>query len=659
MSKIRVDIVIPAYFGLGLTTRVTRSAIKNCDFEKFDISLILVDDSGDEKYNKLLLKSIEKIDPEGRVKVLKHDKNLGFIEACYTGIQNRKSEYKLLLNSDTFLLPESLEEMIAVAESDNDIAIVNPVTNNIPVIDIAMPPGMNIYDMNQFIQQFPNKDSDYIDIVTSVGFCMLIKSAYIDQFGFFDRIFGYGYGEDTDLHFRYISKGKRAVIATKSFVYHRGEGSFGDRDEKVVRASEIVFGRYKDLYDKTFPKFVEKTVLNRMRSSISEVENLSTKILFLTKNNSLSDMNHRYAHLAVNTLLESEVSANIAYVQDVATLSYIDDRMYTPAKLEDLHKFRLDLDLLVVMDHTLYSHAVELAISSLNSSKKVPKIVYLGDLKKLSDKVIVDEISHLYDDVKKISMLKVDNSLPIPEVLDIYSNIGMKRVDSSSSNARNVMVSSRSKFVDVVELAKHFIPKRGEQVIFYKFGNKSKVVELDNVSVNLIKWPDTAELYRLLKETDLFVDPTGNFSDGELALMQVSAVPMVLNSRSKSTASKELKTIEARYVDFSDSLQASEELLQILDLERDYKIGDDRLFESSIASRNTLLAYFDKISNKKEKIDLESHYMRVNQVLKMKKNQEKSVNEQIQKPEEKPVMMVSIRPALRYIKHNIVKKVLR
>ncbi|WKZ30846.1 MAG: glycosyltransferase [Candidatus Dojkabacteria bacterium] len=589
MAKLKVDIVIPAYFGLGITTRSVYSVLNQCDFDKYDLKLILVDDSGDPEYGELLSKQVADFGSPEKIAVLKHGKNKGFIEACYTGVEYRDSDYKLLLNSDTLMLSDSLDKMIATAESEDEIAIVNPVTNQIAVINAEMPAGFNIYDMQEAAGNFPKSKSDFIDLVTSVGFCMLIKSKYIEKLGFFDRIFGYGYGEDTDLHFRYVDNGLRAVIATDSFVYHRGEGSFSDRDEKVLFARKVVFERYQELYDKTFPEFAQKTIVNKIKSHVNEYGRYLTKVLFLTHSNSLADPEHRYAHVLANTLLEFGIPANVAYKHRTTELSFADDRLYTPIEISEIKNKYMPLELIVVTDRLLYRSALDYASALHLAYGTSPKIVfgssYYSKLKDALSKGVYDEYIREVDQQPLIA----------PEVADILSNIGYKK--NGKTGYTKIMFSSDTSYDRMIELARTASNLAGSYH-FYKFGDKQKTEIVGSHEVSIFKWPGTEKLYELLKDTSVYINLSDQISTSELQLVAYANVTLLLLDKHKAEVEL-MEKFDVEYTNDIDDISLVEKLGSILVRERGINIEKLYYSFSSYDHKEAIVAVFNGLLESK------------------------------------------------------------
>ena len=77
-----------------------------------------------------------------------------------------------------------------------------------------------------------------VAVPTTVGFCMYIRRAALDQVGGFDAAaFGRGYGEENDFCMRAAQRGWSHRLACDTFVYHDGGVSFGAGKERAAGGS--------------------------------------------------------------------------------------------------------------------------------------------------------------------------------------------------------------------------------------------------------------------------------------------------------------------------------------------------------------------------------------------------------------------------------------
>jgi O-antigen biosynthesis protein len=163
------------------------------------------------------------------------------------------SAYILLLNSDVLVAPGWLERLLACAEADPRIAAINPLSNRADNIDLPMAPGVSYLAMNDFLA-FQRRGRCH-DVVTGVGFCLLLRRGALDQVGLFDPIYGHGYCEESDLCMRLTAAGFRTVVAEDVYVYHRGGGSFRDGQERYLRNRRLFDQRWGAEYHRQFRAF--------------------------------------------------------------------------------------------------------------------------------------------------------------------------------------------------------------------------------------------------------------------------------------------------------------------------------------------------------------------------------------------------------------------
>lgn len=255
--EINVDIIIPVYNNLSLVKDCLSEVIK-CTNES--VNMFIIDDHSDSITNNYLKRVSEK---HHNVFYHKNTNNMGFVKTCNKGFSLGKSPFVVFLNSDVIVTPHWLERMIACMESDPKIALVNPFTNYAANINIPIAPGANVYSMDEVLRK---QNYSYLpDIVTGVGFCMLLRRSIIEKVGLFDEIYGKGYCEESDLCMRLTTQGYRTVVADNVYVYHKGRSSFSDRDERYFTNRKIFDKRWKKEYDRQYRVFMKNNPLKPMR----------------------------------------------------------------------------------------------------------------------------------------------------------------------------------------------------------------------------------------------------------------------------------------------------------------------------------------------------------------------------------------------------------
>lgn len=249
---------MPVYNSLSLVTECIGSILQ-CTLPD-DYHLHVIDDCSDTVTGNYLAAQAEK---HPQISVCRNSQNLGFVKSCNIGITLGQAPYVVLINSDVIVTPDWLYRLIACAESDTLIASVNPLTNHASNINIPMVPGANFYGMDEVLEN--SSPTSYPDVVTGVGFCMLLRRSALDEVGLFDEVYGRGYCEESDLCMRLTSRGYRTVVADNVYVFHKGRASFIDRGERYKQNRKIFDLRWKNEYNSQFKVFHSENPLKSVR----------------------------------------------------------------------------------------------------------------------------------------------------------------------------------------------------------------------------------------------------------------------------------------------------------------------------------------------------------------------------------------------------------
>lgn len=250
-KNIKVDIIIPWYGDLNLI-----NLLKNIqEFDSVFLNKVFVINDGYPKkeINIILENFIEKIN-FNKIKYLINKKNLGFVQTCNIGMRLSKHDV-ILLNSDTKVSYRWIDKLIKVAYSDKKIASVTPLSNNATIFSFPKFNQINKPTNN------PNKISnilekitplEYIPAPTMHGFCCLIKRKYLKKYGFFDEVFGKGYGEENDLSLRFEKNNLLNVMAINTYITHYETKSFLSEEKKELINEHI------KIINKKYPYYIKK-----------------------------------------------------------------------------------------------------------------------------------------------------------------------------------------------------------------------------------------------------------------------------------------------------------------------------------------------------------------------------------------------------------------
>jgi GT2 family glycosyltransferase len=181
------------------------------------------------------------------VAAIRSERNLGFaggnnlalgsIVSRIPADADRHHEYILLIYTDLFLAPDTLETLVAFLEAHPDVGIVGPrVEMRDGSLDLACrrsfpTPANAFFKLFGLSRRFPGhaRFADYnlthldpgqlTEVDSVMGACMLVRLAAIDQVGLLDETF-FMYGEDLDWAYRIKALGWRVIYNPQTRVLH-------------------------------------------------------------------------------------------------------------------------------------------------------------------------------------------------------------------------------------------------------------------------------------------------------------------------------------------------------------------------------------------------------------------------------------------------------
>ena len=172
--------------------------------------------------------------------LIKSDLNYGFAEGNNIGIRHAlntlNSDYILLLNNDTVVDANFLEELIKVSQSCDNIGFVSPKTyyydfnNKRDVINFAGGSLNMIKGQSQSIGVDEVDNGQYDEIRTveyGEGSCLLVKREVLEKIGLFDTKY-FAYWEEADLCIRGYKAGYKSVYVPKAKIWHKVSASTDD-----------------------------------------------------------------------------------------------------------------------------------------------------------------------------------------------------------------------------------------------------------------------------------------------------------------------------------------------------------------------------------------------------------------------------------------------
>lgn len=225
----KVSIVILNYNGLpflkGCLKTVRSQTYKN-------IEIIVVDNNSTDGSQRYIRRQSD-------VVLIENPENYGYARANNIGVKKATGEFVLILNNDTELNPNTIEELVNCYEEKS---ILSPLQLNLKnkhkseVLCLGM--GVDIFGYPYDIKLNPNK------IFYADGAAIFMKKKDFVKIGGFDEKL-FIFFEDTDLSWRARLYGYQIKQCITSVVYHYGGGylEYGENKKKYVTSK---FRRYQN-----------------------------------------------------------------------------------------------------------------------------------------------------------------------------------------------------------------------------------------------------------------------------------------------------------------------------------------------------------------------------------------------------------------------------
>lgn len=247
--KIDLSVVIVNWNTKKLLEDCLRSIFKYTKGIKFEV--IVVDNGSKDGSRDMVRKKFP------QAKLILNKDNLGFTKANNQGIKVAKGEYVLLLNSDTYLVENSLKKLVDLAKSKDNLGALGPqLLNEDRTIQQSagfFPHLPQVFYWMSFIDDLPggtllkpyhiDHDSFYrkdrqVDWITAAA--ISVPKKVIDKVGSLDEGI-FMYGEEVDWCYRIKKAGYGVYFSPATKIVHIGRGSSGKISQNAI------LGEYKGL----------------------------------------------------------------------------------------------------------------------------------------------------------------------------------------------------------------------------------------------------------------------------------------------------------------------------------------------------------------------------------------------------------------------------
>ncbi len=222
-TKPLVTVVIPHYNGIKILNDCLTSLYKNT-FQNFHV---LVIDNGSKDGSQAFVR--EKFP---QAELISNTENKGYAGGCNQGMDLARSKYVLLLNNDTVMPENFMQEMVDAIEADPRVAMAQPKILSIQNKDHFDYSGGSGGEMDIFGYPFARgrifdtveKDEGQYDglgsqVFWTSGCALLLRRSVLDEIGILDEDF-FAHQEEIDLNWRAQLAGYKNVVTTKTYIYH-------------------------------------------------------------------------------------------------------------------------------------------------------------------------------------------------------------------------------------------------------------------------------------------------------------------------------------------------------------------------------------------------------------------------------------------------------
>lgn len=251
MDKVKVGIIVLNWNGKEKTLSCLKSLEKITTTQAQVQVLVIDNNSTDDSVSQ-----IKKDFPH--LELLVNDQNYGYSGGNNVGIQkllNKDTDWVLLLNNDTVVEPDFLDNLLKFATSRDKIGIVGPMLKFKRGFEVFYDLGGSVNPLFgrtshrevSLVSNEPPRRADYVS-----GACMLIHRSVFDKIGLLDEDYFFGF-EDVDFCLTAQENGFEVYCVPTSLVEHQISASFGQTSP--LKIYYMVRNNLRFVYKKfIFPK---------------------------------------------------------------------------------------------------------------------------------------------------------------------------------------------------------------------------------------------------------------------------------------------------------------------------------------------------------------------------------------------------------------------
>lgn len=213
--KDSVSIVIAIKDNLNYLKQCIKSIYK---WTKVDFELIVVDNDSGNEVKAFLNKLVE---AKSNAKVITNSENIGHAYAMNQGIKVAANEYICMLDADTIVSKDWLEDMMQCFYLYDDCGIVTPSQSVLSdMVYVNFDEELTPENVGLFSDKL-KKTHKEVEYDKTYGFCHLVKKSVYTELGSYDwKRYLNAACRETDLFWRASIRGYKIYWAKGAFVYH-------------------------------------------------------------------------------------------------------------------------------------------------------------------------------------------------------------------------------------------------------------------------------------------------------------------------------------------------------------------------------------------------------------------------------------------------------
>ena len=263
-EPVDVSIIVPVHNQWHFTRPCLISVLRAMRGTGITCEVILADDASTDE-------TLQAASLFPGLRVVRQDRNLGFLGNCNAAAAKARGEALLFLNNDTIVLPGWLTELVRVLREEPSAAIVGSKLLY-PDGTIQETGGVLFADASagNLGRGKPRHDPLFSfdrEVDYSTGASILVRRSFWDSVGGFDVRYSPAYCEDSDLAMAARHKGMRVICAARSEVVHFEHGTYGEAAAAAPKA--LALKNAAMLQEKWASQFAEDHLVSTSQPEIA------------------------------------------------------------------------------------------------------------------------------------------------------------------------------------------------------------------------------------------------------------------------------------------------------------------------------------------------------------------------------------------------------